>query len=37
VEMGAGKILSGLVRRIDKTLSVAVVSTPEMMDKAVNV
>ncbi|MDQ6994278.1 MAG: ACP S-malonyltransferase [Mariprofundaceae bacterium] len=35
VEMGAGKVLSGLVRRIDKTLSVAVVSTPEMMDKAV--
>jgi len=37
VEMGAGKILSGLVRRIDKTLSVAVVSTPQMMDKAVSV
>ncbi|MDQ6991465.1 MAG: ACP S-malonyltransferase [Mariprofundaceae bacterium] len=36
VEMGAGKVLSGLVRRIDKTLSVALVSTPEMMDKAVN-
>jgi len=35
VEMGAGKVLSGLVRRIDKTLSVAIVSTPEMMDKAV--
>lgn len=35
VEMGAGKVLSGLVRRIDKTLSVASVSTPEMMDKAV--
>jgi len=37
VEMGAGKVLSGLVRRIDKTLSVAVVSTPEMMDKAVHI
>jgi len=36
VEVGAGKVLSGLVRRIDKTLSVLEVSTPEMMDKAVN-
>ncbi|MDX8397666.1 MAG: ACP S-malonyltransferase [Mariprofundaceae bacterium] len=36
VEMGPGKVLSGLVRRIDKTLPVASVLTLELMDKAIN-
>ena len=36
VEMGPGKVLSGLVRRVDKNLSVASVFTPDLMDKAVN-
>lgn len=36
VEMGPGKVLSGLVRRIDKNLSVASVFSPDLMDKAVN-
>ncbi len=35
VEMGPGKVLSGLVRRIDKELTVASVFTPDLMDKAV--
>ena len=35
VEMGPGKVLSGLVRRIAKTLKVASVLTPDLMDKAV--
>ena len=35
VEMGPGKVLSGLVRRIAKPLTVASVLTPELMDKAV--
>jgi [acyl-carrier-protein] S-malonyltransferase len=35
VEMGPGKVLSGLVRRVDKELTVASVFTPDLMDKAV--
>jgi len=35
VEMGPGKVLSGLVRRIDKNMSVASVLTSELMDKAI--
>jgi len=35
VEMGPGKVLSGLVRRVDKELAVASVFTPDLMDKAV--
>jgi len=35
VEMGPGKVLSGLVRRIDKQLSVASVLNSELMDKAI--
>lgn len=36
VEMGPGKVLSGLVRRVDKNLTVASVLSPDLMDKAVN-
>lgn len=36
VEMGPGKVLSGLVRRVDKNLAVASVLTSDLMDKAVN-
>ncbi|MDQ6968249.1 MAG: hypothetical protein Q9M14_06155, partial [Mariprofundaceae bacterium] len=36
VEMGPGKVLSGLVRRVDKELTVASVLTSDLMDKAVN-
>jgi len=35
IEMGPGKVLSGLVRRVDKELAVASVFTPDLMDKAV--
>ncbi len=35
VEMGPGKVLSGLVRRIDKNMSVASVLDSESMDKAI--
>lgn len=35
VEMGPGKVLSGLVRRVNKELTVAAVFTPDLMDKAV--
>jgi len=35
VEMGPGKVLSGLVRRIEKEISVASILTPDAMDKAV--
>jgi len=34
IEMGPGKVLSGLVRRVDKELAVASVFTPDLMDKA---
>ncbi len=34
VEMGPGKVLSGLVRRIDKNISVASVQTSDLMNKA---
>jgi len=34
VEMGPGKVLAGLVRRIDKNISVASVQTSDLMDKA---
>jgi len=36
VEMGPGKVLSGLIRRVDKSLTVASVLTSDLMDKAVN-
>lgn len=36
VEMGPGKVLSGLVRRVDKNLAVASILTSDLMDKAVN-
>ncbi|MBN4082218.1 ACP S-malonyltransferase [Mariprofundus ferrooxydans] len=36
IEMGPGKVLSGLVRRVDKNLSVASIFNPDLMDKAVN-
>jgi len=32
VEIGAGKVLSGLVRRIDKDIAVSFVGTPEQVD-----
>jgi len=35
IEMGPGKVLSGLVRRVDKELTVTSVFTPDLMDKAV--
>jgi [acyl-carrier-protein] S-malonyltransferase len=35
VEIGAGRVLSGLVRRIDKTLSTLSVGTPEELDALV--
>jgi len=35
VEMGPGKVLSGLVRRIDKDMQVASVLSSEMMDNAI--
>lgn len=35
VEMGPGKVLSGLVRRVDKRLAVASVLTSDLMNKAV--
>jgi len=35
IEMGPGKVLSGLVRRVDKELTVASVFTPDLMAKAV--
>ncbi|MDQ6954859.1 MAG: ACP S-malonyltransferase [Mariprofundaceae bacterium] len=35
VEMGPGKVLSGLVRRVDKNLPVASILTSYLMDKAV--
>jgi len=35
VEMGPGKVLSGLVRRIDKNIKVASVLNSELMDKAI--
>jgi len=34
IEMGPGKVLAGLVRRIDKNISVASVQTTDLMDKA---
>ena len=34
IEMGPGKVLAGLVRRIDKNISVASVQTSDLMDKA---
>ncbi len=34
IEMGPGKVLSGLVRRIDKNISVASVQTSDLMNKA---
>jgi [acyl-carrier-protein] S-malonyltransferase len=34
VEMGPGKVLAGLVRRVDKNMSVVSVFTQELMDKA---
>lgn len=36
VEMGPGKVLSGLVRRVDKNLTVASILTSDLMDKAVS-
>jgi len=36
VEMGPGKVLAGLVRRVDKNLTVASVLTSDLMNKAVN-
>ena len=36
VEMGPGKVLSGLIRRIDKNINVASVLTPESMDKVIS-
>jgi [acyl-carrier-protein] S-malonyltransferase len=35
VEMGPGKVLAGLVRRIDKSVSVSACSTSELMDQAI--
>ncbi len=32
VELGAGKVLSGLVRRIDRSMSASAISTPEDID-----
>jgi [acyl-carrier-protein] S-malonyltransferase len=34
VECGPGKVLSGLVRRIEKSLVVAILEEPESLDKA---
>ena len=34
IEMGPGKVLSGLVRRIDKNISVASVQSSDLMNKA---
>ncbi len=34
IEMGPGKVLAGLVRRIDKNISVASVQTSDLMNKA---
>jgi [acyl-carrier-protein] S-malonyltransferase len=34
IEMGPGKVLAGLVRRIDKNISVASVQSSDLMDKA---
>ncbi|MDQ7003359.1 MAG: ACP S-malonyltransferase [Ghiorsea sp.] len=34
IEMGPGKVLSGLVRRIDKNMSVAAVQNSDLMNKA---
>lgn len=36
VEIGAGKVLSGLVRRIDKTISCLSVETPEQIETLIN-
>ncbi|MDX8380940.1 MAG: ACP S-malonyltransferase [Ghiorsea sp.] len=35
VEMGPGKVLSGLVRRIDKNINVASILNSDLMDKAI--
>ena len=37
VELGAGKILSGLIRRIDRDLQVANAGTPEEIEALVKI
>ena len=35
VEIGAGKVLSGLIRRIDRSIETMAVETPEQIEKLI--